>query len=293
MARRADRLYAGAAGCISLAEIKALGAAYSVQPKHDGCYSLITFDRTGSIGSIIMRSGDLAPASIRQDFAGVRWAPDSVLVCELEAWTEAANRLAAGRGYRIATILDAQRVSGRDVTRAPYRERRDAVFRAESLLVQDDDDRPWVPDASGRAHDPTTGSFVRPVPRSWRRLPIVEQRPARAAEALWDDFVGRDGGEGICAINLDAPIGKRGSKLKCRASSVLDATVVRLSPSHAELRWAGGTFIVSRLSKIGADLSVGALVECKHDGFTERRGEPRHARLVRVRRDLMRAEVVA
>ncbi len=96
--RQPDRLYAGASGTISRSSIPRLGSRYVVQPKPDGCYSLITTDRSGIINSILMRSGEFAPADIRRDFAGVRWAPDSVLVAELECWTEAANRMASSRG---------------------------------------------------------------------------------------------------------------------------------------------------------------------------------------------------
>lgn len=281
-----DRLYAGAAGNIARAAIPRLGSRYVVQPKHDGCYSLISTGRDGAINAIIMRSGNLAPADIRQDFAGVRWAPDSVLVCELEAWTEAANRLAATRGYRIATILDAQRVRGQDVTRAPYRDRRDAILRAESLLVLDTDDRPWVPDASGRAHDTETGHYIKPVPCSWRRLPVIEQRPSAHVDTLWVDHVDRGGGEGVVVVALDAPIGRARAKRKCRNTRTLDATIVYCDPLRAVASWAGGQFTVSCRSRAARDVAVGVIVEVKHDGFTELGGEPKHPRIIRTRPDL-------
>ena len=284
--RLPDRLYAGASGTIRRTAIAQLGPRYVVQPKHDGCYSIITTDATGLINAIVMRSGELAPTDIRRDFSGVRWAPNSALVCELEAWTESANRLATARGYRIATILDALRVTGRDVSSAPYSARRDALFRAESLLVQDSDDRPWTPDAAGNAHDVTTGHYKRPVPLSWRRMPIVEQRPASAADTLWTDHVDRSGGEGIVVVALDAPIGRTRSKRKCRHSRTLDAVVVRCDPVRAMLSWAGGQFLASARSRAARGIAPGSIVEVKHDGFTERNGEPKHPRIVRLRPDL-------
>ena len=282
-------LYTGASGCIARDKIATLGRNYVVQPKPDGCYSTITFDATGLLSQIILRNGSTVRPDIMRDYAGIRWAPNSALVCELEIWTDAANRLAASRGYRIATIFDALRVDGLDVTRDPYSVRRDALFRAESLLVQDSDDRPWTPDASGRAHDQTTGHYTRPVPQSWRRLPIIEQRPVRAVDALWTDYVERNGGEGVVVVALNAPLGRRGSKRKCRDSRTMEAKVERYDNAGAVLTWAGGSFVVACTGRLNAELAVGAIVEVKYDGFLERTGQPKHPRITRLRTDLMPA----
>lgn len=285
MSRRRDALYAGAAGRATLTQAAALGAGHAIQPKLDGCYCVATTDSSGRVAHLVSRAGKKFPAAIASELRGVIWAPDSIIIGELEAWTEAANRIAAGRGYRMLHLFDALRIGGRDVSPLPYRGRRDALLRAESAIICDDRDRPWLEDEHGVAHDLTSGRFVRPVPRSWRRIRVTPQLPARMADQAWAEWVepGHEAIEGLVVVALESRLGGRGSKRKVKRAETIDATVIGVGARSASVAWAGGTFSVSAG---GLALAVGQVVEVVHEGFHESVVTPRFARIARRRRDL-------
>lgn len=291
--RRTDALYAGARGRVALEHVRSLGARWVIQPKLDGILGVVTTDRTGRLSAIVTRGGRvLRPGvDVAEGLAGISWAPDSVLVAEVELWTEAANRAAETRGYRMIHLFDAHRVSGRDVTREPYSLRRDALLRAESRLVNEGRDRPWLVDTQGDAHAPATGRYCRPMPRGWRRMPVVPQRSATAVEVAWRDWVelGEAGpAEGLVVVRTDAPLAARGAKRKCKAGQEIDATVVAIAGGVARLAWGGGSFVVSARGR-WSELRPGAMVACRCDGFYEAGATPKHARIVRRRDDLVAA----
>lgn len=278
-------MYAGATSRLDLAVARKLGPAWAVQRKVDGIYATVTTDRRGRVANAITRAGEVLGPGALAAYRGVSWAPDSVLACELELWTEAARRTVEARGYAIAHAFDAIRVAGRDVSRETYRARRDALMRAQVALELGGRDRPWTDDAQGDAHDAGTGRYCSRVPRGWRRVQIVEQVPVARLDQAWDEWVQREGGEGLVAVRLDAQLGARGAKRKIKNTSEIDCVVVSFDSGAAQLWWTGAArSIVVSLSPNRA-LTVGEVVEVRHDGFTDA-GEPRFARIVRRRPDL-------
>jgi hypothetical protein len=204
------------------------------------------------------------------------------VVGELEAWTEAAIRSAATRGYPVLHLFDAHRIGGRDVTSLAYHERRDALRRAEAQLELA---RTWTVDDHGAAHD-AGGRYTRAVPVDYRRLPIVPQWPAISAATAWGDWVELGGAEGLVVVALDAPIGRRGSKKRCKPLQTIDATVLACDGRAASLLWAGNLFVVSARGTVGKQIRPGVVVEVACNGWHEAGCTPKHARIVRVRDDL-------
>jgi hypothetical protein len=270
------------------------GAGWAYAPKYDGCYARVSTDRSGVIRSVLSRAGrSLEPFC--PGLVGLRVGlPDAVVHGELEAHTEAGIRAATSRGWAALHLFDATRLLGRPVTSKPYSERYGALHRwqAEAECYGEIDRANWwETDDTGRAHDPVTKRFVAAVPRNLRRLPIAPLVRGRAgAEDLWQRLVVRGEGcdpvEGLVAVRLDAPLGRRGAKVKIKQTDQLDATVVQHDHAGAVLSWRGHQFVVSCTGRLGADLSVGAVVAVDHDGWYESGVTPRFARIVRVRHDL-------
>src|SRR5690606_34286485 len=141
-------LYAGARGRLSRSQAARLGRGYVVQPKYDGALCTALTDDKGRVYQLLTRQGHPFPAAIAADFRGVTWMRNSAVIGELEAWTEAGNRIAARRGYRLLHLFDCLRVAGEDFTGRSYGDRRDALMRAESILALEPD-RPWTRDRQG------------------------------------------------------------------------------------------------------------------------------------------------
>jgi hypothetical protein len=253
---------------------------WAYQPKHDGAYARVSLDRRGRIANVLARSG--LPLRDAADLIGVlAGPPDSVLHGELEAHTEAGNRIAQTRGWRALHLFDVTRHAGRDCSWLAYGDRYDLMRRDRDQLEQAGVTNPWIVDDQGDAHDTRTGRYVKATPRNWTRLPIVPL--VRNGAALWREHVELGGGEGLVAVRLDAPARKRGAKRKIKQSDTIDATVVAVDARAAMLSYRGHMFAVS--SRAGL-CSVGDVVEVKHDGWYERSVIPRFARITRVRRDL-------
>jgi hypothetical protein len=279
-------LYAGASGRSTLGKACYAGARYAIAPKWDGSYVTAVIGADGKLSRLILRSGEFVGRGLMADFAGIRYTPNSIIIAEAEIWTEASNRFASARGYRNLWALDCLRIAGRDVSSLPYRARRSALLQADDDLMRQDEDRPWVQDVDGRAHD-HLGRWTRPTPLCWRRLRITPERPAREAEALWRFWVEQDGAdgpvEGLVLIALDAPLGK--GKQKIKIANSVDATVIQTGPRDVVLAWAGKTFACSRGKH---ELVVGDWVEVAADAFYEKTSTPRHPRIIRKRPDLGR-----
>jgi ATP-dependent DNA ligase len=275
--------YAGAAGRLSLADVRELGPRWVVQPKIDGVYARVHLDQRGRIAQLYSRAARPFPRLLVSDLMGACIGlPGSELVGELEAHTEAGNRSAASRGWRALHLFDAIRIGGRYLGREPYSVRRDALWRAQSEVECYGARLPWCEDDHG-ARSRSTGRFCRPVPTDWRVAPIIDQRPTcRVAEA-WADWVERSDGEGLVVVNLDAPLGARGAKRKVKPSETLDAVVLSSDGRAASLLWAGRRFAVSAA---GLVLERGQMVEVRCEGFYEGTSAPRFARIVRTRPDL-------
>lgn len=289
MTARRDRSYAGAAGTVIQPEqLPELGSGYVAQPKMDGIYGLVSTDRAGRISAIVTRAGKLLGPQLLSHFAGVRWMPDSTIVAEVELWTENSNRVADARGYRMLHAFDCERIAGKNVSRESYRVRRDALLRAQVELENRGDDRPWVEDDVGDFHDLKTGRYAKPIPKGWRRVAIVPQLPvARASEAWtsWVDHQEAGPAEGLVAVSLDAQLGKARSKLKAKRADTLDAVVVSVSPRALTTFWTAGQQRVTVSRPKSLDVAVGQVVALSYEGFHDS-GEPRFARVARVRCDL-------
>jgi hypothetical protein len=285
MSRTRATDYAGAAGRLPLNRVAELGRSWVLQPKVDGCYARAHLDRRGRIERVLGRAG----AELGRDLVGhllgafVGW-PDSVLVGELEAHTEAGNRAAAARGWRALHLFDCVRAGGRYAGREPYRARRDLLWRMQSEVVNLGCELPWYEDDHG-ARSRATGRWARAVPTDWRLTPIVAQRPASHARAAWEEWGPDSGAEGLVAVNLEAELGTRGSKRKVKRTDTLDAVVVAAGPGALTVEWAGRLVTVAAGAAADARIRVGEVVELACEGFYDS-DLPRFARLVRQRPDL-------
>jgi len=219
--------------------------------------------------------------------AHVGW-PGSVLVGELTAFTEAGNRVAACLGYRQVHLFDVIRAGDRYVAREPYHVRRDLLWRMQSEVECYGAREGWSRAHGGRARDLASGRFCEPKASGWRLTPIVPQVAASRVEELWADIERRDA-EGIVLVNLDAPIGARRSKLKCKRTQTVDAVVISAGhPNIVLLDWGGRVFPQHTVK--APTLRRGDVVELVCDGFQEKSGLPRHSRVVRARADLIGGE---
>jgi len=282
--RLSSPLYAGARGRLDLAAASRLGARYVVTPKLDGIYTTVATDSAGRISAIITRNGEFLPKNLAADYAGVRWLPDSVLVCEAECWTEAANRIVEKRGFRLLWAFDALRVAGQDTSKLVYSERRDWLMRGESWLVNESADRTWTTDKNGAAHDINTGRWTRPVGRGWRRVRVVPSMPASKAETAWSEWTSSSEMpvEGLVVCGLKSKLGRGKSKVK--ALETIDAVVLQSDPSGYVLRMRGSELVFA-IGRGGIDAQPDDVVEVAHEGWYTT-GVPRFARVVRARPDL-------
>mgnify|MGYP000069419844 FL=1 len=276
--------YCGARGPLTLDDAAQLGSGWAYQPKIDGCYARIETSGSGRVIRAITRSGQPLRCGLEGLATGM---PAAVLHAEVEAHTEAGIRAAATAGFTRAHLFDVTALDGRDLRSEPYADRYAALhtYQVQAELRRVD---PWRRDRQGDHHD-TAGRYCVPIPVDYRRFPIVPQhRGPNAARELWRDHVERHGGEGIVAVALRAPVGRRNAKRKIKPRDTLDARVVSVDSSAAVLIYAGHQFVVSAR---GVPVHVGEIVEVAHSGWYESGVTPRFARIVRVRHDLMRGTV--
>lgn len=288
-ARAAD--YAGAAGRVTLAAARELGSRWVVQPKRDGVYARVCLSSAGRIAHVLSRTDRQLPRAVTAGLLGafVGW-PHAELVGELEAYTERGNGAAAARGHRLLHLFDCVHDGRRSLRGESYRARRDTLWRMQSEVVNRGLQLPWARDRRGVAHD-REGRFCAALPTDWRLAPIVPQLPAAQAERAWADWVEAEGGEGLVLVHLEAPLGRRGAKKKCKPTESLDCRVlavgarvlavevVRSQPQHG-----GRQFFVAAAAR-GDRFVGGELVEIACEGWY-RSAQPRFPRLVRGRPDL-------
>ena len=197
----------------------------------------------------------------------------------MEAHTEAGNKAFEQRGWRNCHLFDALKVEDRDLTEEPYRLRRDALMRSIAALAnpkQLDGDK-----VVGKRWRVRSGRWSC-GPRDFRRFPVVENARISRADELWDQA--RAGAiEGLVVIALDAPVGKRRSKLKAKPVATIEGVVRQVNAKTVLVQSFGCSFVVSRRS--GIDAQQGAVVECSFEGRYGD-GTPKFARLVRRRIDL-------
>lgn len=263
--------YVGATKRISLRDARALGSRWQVQQKVDGMLCRLYLNQQGRVARAFSRSGREIPTDLLGGILGARLGnPSAELAGELEAHTEAGNRIASRRGHRLVHLFDCLHDGTRSLVRMPYQARRDALWRM--WAEAEADSAPNGRDAAGRF----SGA------RDTQLAPILPQAPIGQLERVWGDVMDQDG-EGVVLVNLDAPAGARASKLKCKPTESIDARVVQAARTVTICEWRGSLFSVAA----GRHLAeVGDVVEVRHDGFYESGSTPRFPAIVRVRRDL-------
>jgi ATP-dependent DNA ligase len=284
--RRRPTDYAGATAQLDLAAARKLGPRWVLQPKADGMYARICLNSQGRVAHVFSRQGWEVPASM---LAGIKGAllgrPHAELVGELEAG-DASLAAVADRGQRLVHLFDMLHDGVRSLTREPYHVRRDALWRQQSEVECYGPDAPWYRDARGRAHDRKTGDYVTPSLTDWRVAPIVRQAPLADLDRLWGEVVLEGDGEGLVAVNLDAPVvGKRAAaKCKLKPWTSIDCVVHEVGPRHVTCLWNGHPFAALRS---GRYVEPGNTVEVRHVGWYAAGVTPKHAWISRVRRDLL------
>ncbi len=259
---------------------------FAWQVKADGAYVQLRTDRVGRIYDVRYRSGAAVPVDVVDGLYGLDVGLDSaVLHGEAMVQTEAGRRDAETFGAVRCFLFDVSRYQGREVGTEPYATRYARLQRWHAS-VECYTGEQETRDARGNWHG-RDGSFVRPTVKNLARVPVLPlARGKGAAEQLWRQHVELQSGEGLVAVRLDAPLGKRGAKVKIKNATELSAVVIAADQRAAVLDWRGHQFVVSA---IGKALAPGMVVDVRHDGFYERKVEPRFARITRVREDLGRA----
>lgn len=258
--------YAGATGRITLAALSRLAPdAWAVQPKIDGMYVRVYLDMAGRVARVYSRGGHEVPAPLWAGLRGqyVGW-PCAELVGELEASTERGNRHAAIRGYRAVHAFDLLHDGRRSLRDRPYRDRRDALWRMQAEIECMGPSAPWYRDPDGRLREHGTHRFASDTGHGWRTIPIVEQASPRHVDSLWARV---DSGEleGVVAVRLDAAIGARAAKRKCKPVDESRGVVVRVDSRCAEVVIDGGAKCIVRRRSV----SVGDRVVVLHEGYHE------------------------
>jgi hypothetical protein len=202
----------------------------------------------------------------------------------LDTHTEAGIAARTVRGYALLHLFDCLALDGRSLDALPFADRYGALHRGQAIAEQAPDSRirRFKIDHRGDAHGPD-GRYILDLPRDTRLTPIVPLHRGRGAIARTYEEVIAAGGEGVVVVALDAPLGKRGSKRKCKPVTTIDAVVVASDRGAATVVYRGRTFNVATMRQP----QPGEVVELQHDGVYAS-GEPRHARVTRVRHDLMR-----
>lgn len=294
--------YAGANGRIDIARGLDLAPdRYGFMPKIDGAYSEIHTDQDGRIRMVLARNGnDLAEQL--PEFIGMRIGlPGAVLQAEAELWTEAARRNRKARGYTALHLFDVSRYKNEYVARQPFASRRSLLSRwqDEAQSMRSVREVPF----GDRWRARRSGKIIRPAYENLKFLPLVPLvLGAGGAADLWRNHVEYGGGEGLVAVRLDAPMGKRSSKLKLKKTHTIDCVVIDRDRSCATLLWAGNVFAVACSGRKNEAIKAGDVVEVLCEGVYEEadsttagrrrrdsvaaRMTPRFPRIVRVRPDL-------
>jgi hypothetical protein len=286
MSRRSGIDYAGAAGRTELGEVAGLGRRFVVQKKVDGIYARVHLDGRGRVVSAFTRKGVPLRADWWADLKGcLVGAPHAELCGELEAMTEAGERAAAARGYRVFHAYDLIHDGRRRLAGAPYRARLRELAWSAAWAAQAAETGRWQGEDQG-VRDRLTGRWSRELlgPAGLERVRLVDQLPVRHADRAWAEWVANGGGEGLVVVDLDAPMGARRAKRKVKAVDHLDARVVAIDLAAAIVEVGPLRFAVSARGIGDRDIKPGDVVELAHNGWE--RSLPRHPRILRSRPDL-------
>jgi hypothetical protein len=272
----------GASGRTTLAAAASLPwQRFAAMPKRDGAYAAVRTDELGRIASIVSRNGNPFSTLEAGHLLGVQTGlPSAQLAGELDTHTEAGIAARTVRGYALLHLFDLLALDGRSLAALPYEQRYGALHRGQALAERGGRIGPPV-DHCGDAHGPD-GRYVVDLPRDTRLTPIVPLVRGRGAIVDCYERTVAAGGEGVVVVALDAPLGRRRSKVKLKPTQEIDAIVLAADRHAAIVSHRGRTFAVGTVRQP----AVGAIVEVAHDGEYAN-GTPRFPRVVRVRTDLM------
>jgi hypothetical protein len=273
----------GASGRTTLAAAASLPwQRFAAMPKRDGAYAAVRTDELGRIASIVSRNGNPFSTLEAGHLLGVQTGlPSAQLAGELDTHTEAGIAARTVRGYALLHLFDLLALDGRSLAALPYEQRYGALHRGQALAERGGRIGPPV-DHCGDAHGPD-GRYVVDLPRDTRLTPIVPLVRGRGAIVDCYERTVAAGGEGVVVVALDAPLGRRRSKVKLKPTQEIDAIVLAADRHAAIVSHRGRTFAVGTVRQP----AVGAIVEVAHDGEYAS-GIPRFPRVTRVREDLMR-----
>lgn len=246
---------------------------WAAEEKRDGCWAEVKIDENGRIKSLTSRIGKPYTGDNVAGLLGLQThLPNSILVGELEAASEAATDRYRAIGYRRVHIFDAPVIAGMTITDRDYETRRQVVEQ-------------FVP---GKTQDVQ------------KRL-LVVRRATRNFEAFYQDVMS-DGGEGLVFKkhgSLYRPVssdGKVDEWVRCKPFSFVDYVVLRVgkSSSGASDNLKVGLFFDGVFKECctikntprGLDLHalVGKVIECK-GAEVLKSGALRHGHYVRTRDD--------
>jgi len=241
---------------------------FAAEEKHDGHWAEATTDMTGRIVRIVGRSGKPFDGSNVAGLIGFNSGlPQTTLICELEAGTEAANRRSASFSRRRLWVFDVVRLMDNDVRRLPYEKRRELLelaFKRETACL------------------------------------ALVRRATSGFRALFDEISSR-GGEGLVLKRLGrryAPQGADGKTddwIRCKRFRYVDYVVTGIGKSDGgSPNLQVGLYVTGKLRRVatiknlpdGLDYRalVGRVVECK-GAEVHGSGALRHGHYARTRDD--------
>lgn len=271
--------YAGATAPLTLDAARRLGPRWVIQEKKDGMYCRLYLDSRGRVARAFTRQG----LEVARSLLGPIWGahlgrPHAELVGELEAYTDASVAAIAERGHPVVHLFDCVHDGARSLVRDPYRARRDALYRMTSEVEC------YGPRPEAAPRD-VQGRYSARRLLGWQLAPIVPQAPLRELERLWGDVVVDGEGEGLVAVNLDAPAGARAAKRKVKPWDTIDCLAVSADDRLVDCLWAGHRFVVHKPRRLHVE--AGNTVAVRHSGWYDRGCTPKFPVLVGVRRDLL------
>ena len=294
--RRVD-LFAGARGIVKSREAV---QGWIVQRKYDGQYAEIELDCHGLVRELRSKTGRVIRTDESQSMLGVfAGYPNSILVGELMGHTEEGKKNTRTRGYSRVFIFDALVLRDELVDGQPFHARDTMIKKMYGELSAIVGTRKaWWDDKESRARD-FHGKFTTRVPKSWKRVPTVENfYGLKGGKTLWDTYV-KGGGEGIVWCDPNAPVGKRGAKLKQKPLDTLDCQVESIGTNYCQVSFYDlkdleeGAVVQECRKKAFVifhgkrNLSIGDTVEVGFNGFTEKSGLPKFPRILKTRKDLL------
>lgn len=244
---------------------------WTAEEKHDGHWAEVTIASDGRISKITSRSSTLFSGVHVEGLIGTQTSlTDSVLIAELEAGTEAANKKSAALPHRRLHVFDVVKLLGQTTTGLGYEQRRALLEHAFSSVL--------------------AGS---------QKL-LLTRQVLQGFERFFDE-VTESGGEGLVLKRLGRqyrPSGSDGKTeewVRCKRFRFVDYVVMSIGRSEGgSPNFQVGLYDKGKLTRVatiknipaGLDFEslVGKVIECKgaevHDS-----GALRHGHYERTRND--------